>query len=190
MDTAYQFGRGSMSCRFYDKAYEIAVKRQGHIRGVWSANGWDGESSVSRLEVQLRREGLRRFDVNMDVGTFVDSRSDIWAYMTSKYLRIVDASSATRKERARETEYWREYQRCYGLFGERQGVVPSKQPCAEWELLLKQASGCLASAWARLAADIGDANATRIVEDTWGCKMPGNAKEGGLLEKARFAHLS
>jgi hypothetical protein len=56
--------------------------------------------------------------------------------------------------------------------------------------MVKQANGCLVSAWARLAADIGDANATRILEEAWGCKIPQQVIETGLIQKARFAHMS
>jgi hypothetical protein len=189
-ETGYQFGRGGMACRFYDKAYEIAVKGHGHIMQVWVKNGWDGESPVSRLELQLRREGLRRFDKTMDFVTFQDSKSDIWAYMTNKYIRIVNPESATRKERAKVIEYWEDYQDCCGLFGERQGVLPVKQLSCDWRPLVKQANGCLTSAWARLAADVGDANATRILEKEWGCKIPDKVIEAGLLQKARFSHMS
>jgi len=190
--TGYQFGRGSIACRLYDKAYEVAIKGNGHghILPVWTGNGWDGESAVSRLELQLRREGLRRFDKNMDFVAFQDSRADIWIYATDNYIRIVDADSATRKERANVMEYWKDYQDCYGLFGERLGVLPCKQLNLDWRPIVKQAAGCMASAWARLAADIGDANATRILEEAWGCRIPEKVIEAGLLQKARFAHLS
>jgi len=47
----------------------------------------------------------------------------------------------------------------------------------------------MASAWARLAADVGDANATRILEKEWGCKIPEKIIEVGLIQKARFAHI-
>ena len=189
-ETGYQFGRGSMSCRFYDKAYEIAVKGHRHIMQVWIGNGWDGENPISRLELQLRREGLRRFDATMDFATFQDSKSDIWAYMTNKYIRIVNPESATRKERAKETDYWKDYQSCDGLFGERLGVLPYKQLSPEWRPVVNQAKGCLASAWARLAADVGDANATLILEKEWECKIPEKVIEAGLMQKARFAHMS
>jgi len=46
------------------------------------------------------------------------------------------------------------------------------------------------SVWAGLAADIGDANATRILEKEWGCKIPEKIIEAGLLQKARFGHLN
>jgi len=56
--------------------------------------------------------------------------------------------------------------------------------------VLEQATGCLASAWARLAADVGDANATRILEKEWECKIPEKVIEAGLMQKARFAHMN
>jgi hypothetical protein len=56
--------------------------------------------------------------------------------------------------------------------------------------VVKQATGCLASAWARLAADVGDANATLILEKEWECKIPEKVVEAGLLQKARFGHLN
>jgi len=48
----------------------------------------------------------------------------------------------------------------------------------------------MASAWARLAARVGDANATLILEKEWGCKIPEKVIEAGLLQKARFGHMS
>jgi hypothetical protein len=56
--------------------------------------------------------------------------------------------------------------------------------------VVKQAAGCLASAWARLAADVGDANATIILEEAWECKIPDKVIEAGLLQKARFSNMS
>ena len=188
--TGYQFGRGGITCRFYDKAYEISVKGQGHIMPLWTANGWDGESPVSRLELQLRREGLRRFDATMDFATFQDSKTDIWEYGTGRYIRIVKPGSATRKERAQVTDYWKEYQSCAKLFGERQGVLPYRQTNRDWQPRVKQAIGCMASAWARLAADVGEASATLILEKEWGHGIPRKIIEAGLLQKARFSHMS
>jgi hypothetical protein len=188
--TGYQLGRGGIVCRFYDKAYEISVKGHGHIMPLWEANGWDGESPVSRLELQLRREGLKRFDKDMDFVTFQDIKPDIWAYITDKYIRIVKAGSATRKERARVTDFWREYQSCAGLFGERLGVLPYRQLSRDWKPLVNQAIGCLAGALARLAADVGDVEATLVLEKAWEQGIPGKVIKAGLLKKARFAHLS
>jgi len=50
--------------------------------------------------------------------------------------------------------------------------------------------GCMASAWARLAADVGDLNATIILEKEWGNEIPQKVIETGLLQKPRFTHMS
>ena len=121
--------------------------------------------------------------------TFQDSKSDIWAYMTNRYIRIIQPGSATRKEHAKVTEYWKDYQDCAGLFGERLGVVPYKQLSPDWRPVVKQATGCLASAWARLAAKVGEVEATRFLENEWGQEIPKGVIEAGLIQKARFAHI-
>ena len=146
-------------------------------------------AASSRLELQLRREGLRLFDKTMDFAIFQDSKSDIWAFGTDKFLRIVEPGSASRKERAQVTEYWRDYQSCAGLFGRRWGVLPYKQLNRDWQPLVKQAAGCMGSAWARLAADIGESKATAIIEREWEADIPSKVIEAGLLQKPRFAHV-
>ena len=190
-ETGFQFGkRGMMVCRLYDKAYEISVKGNGHIMPLWKDNGWDGISPVSRFELEMKRQGLRRFDTNMDFPTFQNIKADIWAFGTSKFIRIINPGSASRKERATVTDYWKYYQNCTQLFGERQGVLPYKQSCPDWKPLVKQSNGCLSSAWARLAANEGEEVATRLLQLECGHKIPKNIIEAGLLQKARFVHLS
>jgi hypothetical protein len=189
-NTGYQFGHGGIACRFYDKVYEISIKGNGHIKPLWLKNGWDGESPVSRFELQLRREGLRRFDKKMDFVTFQDSKADMWDYGTDRLIRIVKPGSATRTERAQVTEYWKDFQNCTGLFGVQRGILPYTQQNNDWLPLVKQANGCLASAFARLAADVGEEKAAIFLVDEWGGTLPLKVIEAGLQQKAKFAHLS
>ncbi len=189
-ETGFQFGRGDLTCRFYDKVYELSVKGNSHIVPLWMANGWDRETPVSRLEAQLRRGFLRQFDTNMNYATFQDSKADMWSYITKKYIRIIEPGSATRRENAKVTPYWKDYQDCTGLFGERRGVIPYHPLSPDWKMLVMQANGCKASAWAMLAADVGEANATVILEKECGHKIPQEIIEAGLLRKARFVHMS
>ena len=65
-----------------------------------------------------------------------------------------------------------------------------KQLSPEWRPVVKQATGCLASAWARLAANVGEVEATRFLENEWECKIPEKVTEAGLMQRARFAHMS
>ena len=60
----------------------------------------------------------------------------------------------------------------------------------DWQPLVPQAIGCMANAWARLAADVGEDNATLILEKEWGHGIPQKVIEAGLLQKARFTHMS
>lgn len=69
----------------------------------------------------------------MDFATFQVSKADIWTYGTERLLRIIGPGSATRKERAKVMNYWVDYQRCAGLFGERLGVLPYQQLCSDWQ---------------------------------------------------------
>ena len=126
----------------------------------------------------------------MAFATFQDSKADIWAYGTDKFLRIVNPGSATRRERAQVTDYWKDYQSCAGLFGERRGVLPYRQLNRDWQPLVRQATGCMASAFARLAADVGEANAILILEKEWEHGISSKIIEAGLLQKARFMHMS
>jgi len=41
-----------------------------------------------------------------------------------------------------------------------------------WRTAVKQATGCLASAWAMLDAKVGKVEATQFLENEWGQKIP------------------
>jgi acyl carrier protein phosphodiesterase len=60
----------------------------------------------------------------------------------------------------------------------------------DWRPVVKQARGCLASAWARIAAKAGEVEATHFRENEWSEKIPAEVIEASLLQKARFAHMS
>ncbi len=72
----------------------------------------------------------------------------------------------------------------------RRGVLPYRQLNTDWQKLVPQAIGCMASAWARLAADAGAKKATQILEREWGHGIPQKIIEAGLLQKARFTHMN
>ena len=48
----------------------------------------------------------------------------------------------------------------------------------------------MASAWARLTADVGENDATILLEKECGHRIPKSIIEAGLQQKARFTHLS
>jgi len=76
-----------------------------------------------------------------------------------------------------------------GLFSEWRGVLPFKQLGPEWRPMVKQANGCSANARARLAAKVGEVEATYFLENEGGEEIPKEVIEVGLLQKARFSHM-
>ncbi len=60
----------------------------------------------------------------------------------------------------------------------------------EWQPLVPQDIGCLTSAWTKLAVDVGDTNATLILQRECGHEIPQHIIEAGSQRKARFAHMS
>jgi len=82
------------------------------------------------------------------------------------------------------TKCWHQFSYAISL------LIVFRQLSPDWRPIAEQAARCMASSWARVAADIGDANATLILEKQWGCKIPEKIIEAGLLQKARLAHMS
>jgi len=56
-----------------------------------------------------------------------------------------------------------------------------EQLSPDWQSLVKQANGWMANAWARLAANVGDTDATLILEREWGHGIPKEVIKAGLL---------
>jgi hypothetical protein len=54
------FSKGAPhACCIYDRTAEIAVSRKDWMQEVWTSNGWDGQSRVTRVEFRYKRERLR-----------------------------------------------------------------------------------------------------------------------------------
>ena len=65
----------------------------------------------------------------------------------------------------------------------------NNQLSPEYQALVSQSNGCLASALARLVADVGKASAMILLERECGHDIPRQVIEEGLLRKAKFAHM-
>jgi hypothetical protein len=81
------FSKGAPhACCVYDKTAEIAVSRKDWMQEVWTCNGWDGESRVTRVEFRYKRECLREMGVE-EAYAFLDQIPGLWAYSTKQWLR-------------------------------------------------------------------------------------------------------
>lgn len=97
------FGRfgGALYARIYDKLASLDKQAKGYMRQIWTDAGWDGVSPVWRFEFSLSGDFLREA-VNLcldsgdgqlpqdlrDFDRFCDSMHEIWAYLTSDWLRF------------------------------------------------------------------------------------------------------
>ena len=64
------------------------------------------------------------------------------------------------------------------------------QTMGDWQPLVKQAAGCLASAWARLAAEVGEQEAIRVLECFWKQAIPEPIIKDGFARKGLYTKLN
>jgi len=118
--SGFEVGRrdNGLLLRVYDKTLESkhepnAAKHAADVE-QWERNGWEG-GNVVRVEFELGRkrklEGLGLTCSSWDdLAAWSDRFGGVWAYLTQKWVRLVDLSSATRSERAKMSERWRAVQ--------------------------------------------------------------------------------
>jgi len=152
--TGYGIGSGALMARVYDKALEITVTQKQWFRTIWSANGWDGESSVIRVEFQARRKFLKEISVDSFL-TLCERLADIWRYCTGDWLSIRVPDNDSHRYRWPLADWWQVVQGGFTLFGKAYGVLRNKQHQFRQERLMKQAKGVLASAAAVSSASLG-----------------------------------
>ena len=90
--SGFEFGRGKISCRMYDKPLEIAEKS----KKTWFYDIWNiiqdempEELRVIRTEFQLRREALKELGLNT-VWDFINHPRNLWAYCVQEWLKFTD----------------------------------------------------------------------------------------------------
>lgn len=97
--TGWVFGAGGIvSARLYDKTAEIEQKsHKFFFHDLWRRSGWDGQSTVWRLELQFRREVLSQFRI-WGFDQIKDRFGGLWLYVLTSWLRLVvpDASDSNR----------------------------------------------------------------------------------------------
>lgn len=107
--TGFVFGKGDAMARIYDKTEHLALglddTKADEERSEWSCAGWNGRDDVTRVEFQLRGRLLKELELR-DPDRCLERLDSIWSYCTHKWLRFVDRSTATRKERCETDQRW------------------------------------------------------------------------------------
>jgi hypothetical protein len=97
--SGFEFGRGHVQCRMYDKALEIAQKsKKFWFYDIWNINEDElpDELRVIRIEFQLRREALKELGLNT-VWEFTNHPRSLWAYCV-EWLKFTDDPSKDPRE--------------------------------------------------------------------------------------------
>ena len=169
--TGYQIGKGDLMARFYDKREEILHTGKVWFEDLWREQGWDGESPVTRYELQFRRNILKEFNVDSP-GDLGYQRSELWAYGTEEWITVREPTPDTNRARWPTKRFWRDVQAAGSCFDDvRTGITRHVQSRPEYNALLAQwlgltktllgldinAFGSEEKAWRRLFASLKEA---------------------------------
>lgn len=145
----FQYGRGAVVVRVYDKTAEVAAKPS-HWPAVWETlAGYDPLAPVWRVEVQLRTDALRDMRLH-SVSDVLDALPSLFAYgLEWASLRVPNPSDATRSRWSLHP-YWAALASvvCAGVAARERINTRYSSECAD--ALLPQLIGLAVSASAHL----------------------------------------
>ena len=156
-DSGYEFGKGDLVGRFYDKTLEITSSKKYWFRDIWNANGWDGVTPVTRVEFQMRRNFLKLFQID-DYDDLELAVGSTWRYCTGDWLRVCEPSKGRKNNHQHllpAQEWWTFVQQSRCLFGEDVGLTRFKLKKPRYDALMAQGKGVLSSALALGASAVG-----------------------------------
>lgn len=78
---------GPIAARLYNKTEEIKKSGKDYLKTLWREVGWDGESQVWRMEIQLKREVLSQLGLK-DFASVAASLNGIWSYALTQWLKL------------------------------------------------------------------------------------------------------
>jgi hypothetical protein len=147
----FQFGKGNVVLRVYDKTKEIAVKNHLWWHNVWQLCGYDPALPVWRAEVQLRSAALKEMNMR-HVDTALANIYGLYTYgLDWCSLRLPAADSNLR--RAPEHPAWIDLREKFAPAHSLGRIRPVTQ-CLDYDAAVARISGLFASA--AVAAEIQD----------------------------------
>lgn len=143
--TGITIGAGKCLMRIYDKTAEVLKSDKGWNHDLWKQKGWDGESTVTRVEAQLRREFLKDFGI-ADYGQFLEKMGDVYSYLVDDWISVREPNGDVNRSRWPVAEFWLEVQGGSNQFGVKHGNLTKRQITdAKIKRLLPQAVGSYTS---------------------------------------------
>jgi hypothetical protein len=144
--TGITIGSGNCLMRIYDKTVEVKKSDKGWFHDLWKEKGWDGESTVTRVEFQLRREFFKSFGITT-YEQFLEKMGDIYSYLADDWISVRKPNDDVNRSRWPVSELWQDVQGGSSQFGVKHGNLTKRQINeAKLERLLPQAVGSYTSA--------------------------------------------
>ena len=110
LQTAYwgRFDSGSIWAKVYDKTVKVYKDNDLDIQHLWKQNGWNGNDTVIRTEFSMKRDFLKEIDNGKFVSLeyFLSHIPDIWAFLTQKWLRLVEEVKENNSTWSKITSFW------------------------------------------------------------------------------------
>lgn len=138
------FGSGPLMLRIYDKLVESKIVHKEWFQDLWKQGGWDGESGVTRVEIQIRRDFLKDFNVTT-FASFEEALGDIYRYVTQDWFTIRETSDDKNRSRWPVISFWSEIQTSINNFGKIYGLDRGRIKESKGNYLIPQAAGLITS---------------------------------------------
>lgn len=142
--TGWVFGSGPLMIRIYDKLSESKIVHKEWFQDLWKQGGWDGKSGVTRVEIQLKREFLKDFNVTT-FESFEEALGDIFRYVTQDWLTLREPSGDKNRSRWPVTPFWSEVQTSISNFGKIYGLARGRIKEVKGNILIPQVAGLITS---------------------------------------------
>jgi len=152
-ETGYTFGQGKLMCRVYDKLAEIAHSNKAWFQELWRNQGWDGESPVTRVEFQARRDFLRTMQVDT-VKDLENQLADLWKYF-STWVSLRDKGGDSNRRRWSVKPFWKLVCSSVSVFGKVTGVVRLAQRKPRMDALSRLGRGVMVTMAALIQTNTG-----------------------------------
>ena len=147
LETAYWGNHkgGLVWGKIYDKTLCVRKHNDTDIEDLWSANGWNKNKMVVRVEFSMRRGFIKELNEGKFVSLtgFIEGMDIMWDYLTTKWLRLVEVKKKNNLQLSVNTLFWESVSNSFTQTTFK--VIRSKSFKGKINQLFKQATGCLTS---------------------------------------------
>ena len=171
--------------KIYNKTKEVEYRKNDDIKSIWKQNGWDGSSSVLRVEFSCKSGFLNEL-VKTDyyrVDDYLDNVNDLWDYYTQSWMRMVEEVKHNNSTTSLITSFWNVVQSAFKSAAN--SIVRKRSYKGKVEQLESQGIGCIKKALSMSMLYDNDINSIKMKISDYVNDMMDSYSNGILLHKRR-----